>query len=335
VDVPSGLDASKGEPQGAAVQAFITLTVGAPKIGMLATTAQNFVGRLEVTDDVGLAKWSVSTELQWTIRGDFDGFPRERKVAGHKGTYGHVVILAGSMGYHGASVLTARGAQRAQPGLVTLYTCESVYHVVAPQLQAVMVSPWRPGTSFPETRTAILVGPGLAAADLPQQLKDLVKAFWREFPGPMIIDASALAWLPQETTQPHGMRVVTPHPGEAGRMLGTDSKQVQSNRLQALRELSRRFSNTWVVLKGHQTLVGKSEGEVYVNPTGNPHLAQGGSGDVLSGYLAGLLAQPPLQRDPLKTLRYGVWHHGAAADRLQAERSNWVVEDLVARLGQI
>jgi NAD(P)H-hydrate epimerase len=104
--------------------------------------------------------------------------------------------------------------------------------------------------------------------------------------------------------------------------------------LKALRELSRRFSNTWVILKGHETLIGKSEGEVYVNSSGNPHLAQGGSGDVLSGYLAGLMAQPALQKDPLTTLRYGVWQHGTAADNLQEERPNWVVEDLVLKLGQ-
>jgi NAD(P)H-hydrate epimerase len=116
-------------------------------------------------------------------------------------------------------------------------------------------------------------------------------------------------------------------------MLGTDSKQIQSNRLQALKRVSDRFSKTLVVLKGHQTLVGTGEGEVYVNSSGNPHLAQGGSGDLLSGYLAGLLAQPPLQSDPLKTLRYAVWQHGIAADLLQGKRSNWVIEDLAEQLG--
>jgi NAD(P)H-hydrate epimerase len=334
VDVPSGLDASNGEPQGAAVQASVTLTVGAPKLGMLSAAAQDFVGRLEVTDDVGLVKRSFTTELHWTLRSDFDGFPPMRTVTGHKGSYGHLVILSGSIGYHGASVLASRGAQRAQPGLVTLYTSESVYQVVAAQLQAVMVSPWRPGSELPETCSAILIGPGLAAADVPQQLKNMVVDLWRDYCGPVVVDASALAWLAAENTARPGLRVVTPHPGEAARMLGTDSKHVQSDRLKALRELSRRFSNTWVILKGHETLIGKSEGEVYVNSSGNPHLAQGGSGDVLSGYLAGLMAQPALQKDPLTTLRYGVWQHGTAADNLQEERPNWVVEDLVLKLGQ-
>src|SRR5206468_1760305 len=111
------------------------------------------------------------------------------------------------------------------------------------------------------------------------------------------------------------------------------AQQVQANRPNALRELSRRFGNCWVALKGHQTLIGRSTGEIYVNSSGNPHLAQGGSGDVLSGYLSGLLAQPALQADPFKTICYGVWQHGATADKLTAERANWVVEDLVEEIG--
>jgi NAD(P)H-hydrate repair Nnr-like enzyme with NAD(P)H-hydrate dehydratase domain len=150
----------------------------------------------------------------------------------------------------------------------------------------------------------------------------------------VIVDASALAWVPPEKVAQPGLRVITPHPGEAARMLSSTSKTVQTNRLQALRELSQRFSDTWVVLKGHQTLVGRSDGEVYVNPSGNPHLAQGGTGDVLSGFLAGLLAQPALQLDPSLTLRFGVWQHGVAAEVLQRARANWVVEDLVTNIGQ-
>jgi NAD(P)H-hydrate repair Nnr-like enzyme with NAD(P)H-hydrate dehydratase domain len=126
-----------------------------------------------------------------------------------------------------------------------------------------------------------------------------------------------------------------PHPGEAARLLRSTPHQVQANRLDALRSVSRRFGNCWVVLKGHQTLIGRSTGEVYVNPSGNPHLAQGGSGDVLAGYLAGLLAQPDLRGDVLKTIRFAVWQHGAAADLLQTMRTNWVVEDLVEKVGTV
>ena len=150
---------------------------------------------------------------------------------------------------------------------------------------------------------------------------------------PTIVDASALAWLAPGGVPANSIRVVTPHPGEAARLLKTTAAQVQANRVQALRELSKQFGDCFVVLKGHQTLIGRSKGDVFVNSSGNPHLAQGGSGDVLGGYLAGLLAQSALRNDALKSIRYGVWQHGGAADLLEAARPNWVVEDLIDALG--
>jgi NAD(P)H-hydrate repair Nnr-like enzyme with NAD(P)H-hydrate dehydratase domain len=142
-----------------------------------------------------------------------------------------------------------------------------------------------------------------------------------------------LDWLSPDPTPGNAIRVITPHPGEAARLLQTTAQQVQLNRPRALRDLSRNFSGSLVVLKGHQTLIGRSEGALFVNSSGNPGLAQGGSGDVLSGYIAGLLAQPDLRADPLKTIRYGVWQHGATADLLETTKPNWVVEDLIESLG--
>jgi ADP-dependent NAD(P)H-hydrate dehydratase / NAD(P)H-hydrate epimerase len=333
VDVPSGLNGDTGEPQGAAIQASVTLTVGAPKVGMLHESAWPFVGRLEVATDVGLVACPLRSELNWTLAEDFSGFPSARAVSTHKGTYGHVGIIAGSVGFHGASVLAARGAQRAQPGLITLHTQEGAYHPVASQLQAVMVSPWKRDTNLSQY-TAILVGPGLAAADLPHEIKELTRDLWLNSTVPVIIDASALAWLPPGKVRENAVRLITPHPGEAARLLGATSSEVQSDRLKSLRRLSERYGNTWVVLKGHETLIGRSHGEVFVNSSGNPHLAQGGSGDLLSGFLVGLLAQPALREDPLKTIRYAVWQHGAAADRILVSRPNWVIEDLAQELGR-
>ena len=119
VDTPSGLNADTGEPQGAAVKATITLTIGAPKQGLLQSAAAAFVGRLEVAHEVGLIPCPLAGELLWTLPDDFAGFPPRRPVAAHKGGFGHLAILAGSFGYHGAAVLAARGAQRAQPGLIS------------------------------------------------------------------------------------------------------------------------------------------------------------------------------------------------------------------------
>jgi NAD(P)H-hydrate epimerase len=333
VDVPSGLNAETGEHFGAAIEAAVTLTVGAPKIGLLAQPAWPFVGRLEVVEDAGLIPCPHKTELNWTLAGDFEHFPPTRNVAGNKGDFGHAVIVAGSPGYHGAAVLAARGAQRAQPGLVTVLTQDDVYHPVAAQLQSAMVNRWRPETKLPEKTTALLIGPGLAAPEQFDTMKKFTRSLWRAAAYPLVVDASALDFLDMEPFQKHFIRVLTPHPGEAARLLKTTAANVQANRVAALRELSKKFGDCWVVLKGHQTLVGRSEGEIFMNPTGNPHLAQGGSGDVLAGYIAGLLAQPALQADAGITIRYAAWQHGAAADKLQASRANWIVEDLPSELG--
>jgi NAD(P)H-hydrate epimerase len=317
-----------------AIEAAVTLTINAPKTGLLAQNAWPFVGRLEVADDVGLAPCPHTSGLNWTLADDFQNFPPRRPVAGHKGTFGHLAIIAGSFGFHGAAILAARAAQRAQPGLVTLFTQESVYHVVATQLQAAMVNLWTPDLKLPDTVSAILVGPGLAAPGLAEVMSPTTtRRIWRDSLLPVIVDASTLDWLPMGAAAKNAIRVLTPHPGEAARLLNLTRQQVQANRPKALHEISRRFGNCWVVLKGHQTLVGRSEGEIFVNPSGNPHLAQGGSGDVLAGYLAGLLAQRPLHADIGKLIRYAVWQHGAAADKLQATRANWVIEDLIGELG--
>jgi NAD(P)H-hydrate epimerase len=218
--------------------------------------------------------------------------------------------------------------------LITLHTLEPVYHVIASQLQAVMVAPLVPAGKMSGPWTAALIGPGLAAADVPDEMKMLARHFWKDAVLPVVADATALDWLPMDPIAKGAVRVMTPHPGEAARLLRSTAPQVQANRLNALRDVSRRHGHAWVVLKGHQTLIGRSTGEVYVNSSGNPHLAQGGSGDALSGYLAGMLAQPDLRTDVFKTIRYAVWEHGAAADRLQESRPGWVVEELVEELGR-
>lgn len=332
VDTPSGLNCDTGLAEGAAIEAMLTLTVGAPKAGMLAQSAWPFVGRLEVLDDVGLVPCPATSERHWTLSDDFDHFPPRRAEAGHKGLYGHLAIVAGSMGFHGASVLAARAAQRAQPGLITLYTDESVYHVVASQLQGVMTGVFQPEMKFPETTSAVLIGPGLRAPGIADVMRKTVQRIWRDSPWPVVVDASALDLLAPHVLS-KAARVITPHPGEAARMLNSTSKQVQADRPRALRELSKKFGNCWVVLKGHQTLVGTKDGEIFVNCSGNPYLGQGGSGDILSGYIAGLLAQPALQADLFRTIRFAVWQHGAAADALQEKERIWVVEDLAAELG--
>jgi NAD(P)H-hydrate epimerase len=375
VDVPSGLNADTGEIEGTAIKATLTFTLGAPKRGLLEAPA--YCGRLEVAPEIGLVPCPFEARLNWTLARDFAGLPPRRDSVGNKGDFGHVAIVAGSLGYHGAAVLTAHGAQRAQPGLVTVFPQPSVYVPVASQLQSAMVHPWQAGTTLPKNCSSILFGPGLAATDLPDALKQDLRSLWHDSPIAMVVDASALDWLEPGPVASQAIRVITPHPGEAGRVLGVkvtptmitlppeETSQVLTNspnvgrssslievgevnrmpdnskkkvlvpRLATLRTLSKLFGNCWVVLKGQQTLVGRADGDVFINSSGNPHLAQGGSGDLLGGYLAGLLAQPAWCADPLLAIRYAVWQHGAAADHLTGTQLNWTVEDLAQCLGRI
>ncbi len=334
VDVPSGLNADTGETWGAAIRATTTLTVEAVKVGLLQEPASPWIGRVEVASNVGLTlPCPVASELTWAQPDEFAGFPPRRIGASHKGSYGHLAIVAGSLGYHGAAVLAAKGAQRARPGLITLHTLDQVYPVIAAQLQAVMVSILETENKLPGPWTAFLIGPGMVQA--PDHVKMLARSLWKDAMQPVVVDASALDWLPMETVPKNAVRVMTPHPGEAGRLLRITPQQVQANRLGALRRISKQYGNAWVVLKGDHTLIGRATGEVCVNSSGNPYLAQGGSGDVLAGFLAGLLAQPRLQNKLEQAIRYAVWQHGAAADRLENQRRNWVVEDLTSAIGDV
>ena len=348
VDVPSGLNADTGKPEGAAIRAAVTLAVGAPKSGLLSAQARPFVGRLELAADVGLAECAEAGEWWWTMEQDFMNFPPAREVDGHKGTHGHALLVAGGAGYHGAAVLAARGALRAQPGLVTLLTPGEVYPQVASQLSAAMVRSWQPGEPWPDSVSAVGVGPGLAplsqsglshsgqsapAAAWSEWLAQL----WRDCPVPLVVDASALDGLEKVAgvnLPADRVRVITPHPGEAARLLGTSAAAVQADRPAALRALSRKLGGCWVILKGHATLTGRAAGPGHVNGSGNPFLAQGGAGDVLTGYLTGWLAQPLAHKQGVaRLLTHAVWRHGHTADILQSKRSGWTVEDLADTLG--
>ena len=333
IDVPSGLNADTGDPQGTSIRATVTLTLAAPKRGLVTAAAWSSVGRLEVARDIGLVPDRPLSELLWTERDDFRNYPPPRPVAGHKGSFGHLGIVAGSMGYHGAAILAARGASQAQPGLVTVYTSEETYVPVACQLQSAMVKPWTDACAGMEPHTAVLFGPGLADANLSPRFKDGMVRVWRDAPIPVVADASGLDWLPPGEGKTSSLRVITPHPGEAARLLKASTGDIQEDRPKTVIELSKRWGDCWVVLKGHQSLIGRSTGPMIVNSSGNPSLGQGGSGDILAGYLSGLLAQPELQREPQMLLAYGVWQHGAAADVLSSRKRNWPIEELIPVLG--
>jgi len=334
VDIPSGLSADQGLPLDLATRASWTLALGAIKQGLLKSSAAPFTGRIEIAEEIGLIPYPFETEIGLTAERDFDRFPPRRSVAGHKGTYGHLIILAGSPGYHGAAVLATRGAQRAQPGLITLFTTSATYQPIAAQLQAPMVSVLPEDLVLPESSTAIVAGPGLAAPSIPESVQRVVRHLWRDSSLPMLVDASALDWIRAGECRSAALRVITPHPGEAARLLETTPGEIQCDRVAATRELSRRFGHCFTVLKGCHTVIGRAKEEVFINNTGNPYLAQGGAGDVLAGFLGGLIAQPELQKEPSTLLRYGVWHHGQTADSLAETQPGFTIEDLAAALGR-
>ena len=211
-----------------------------------------------------------SPKINWISPGDFAGFPPRRAPDTHKGSYGHLMVVAGSLGYHGAAVLAVRGAQRAQPGLVTLLTQEAVYYPVAAQLQSAMVDLWTPDFNRFAPAGAVLMGPGLAAPNLGDDFRTILRRLWRDAAVPVVVDASALVWLAPQTTEHNAVRVITPHPGEAAALLKQPVAQIQADREAALRELSRRHGNCWVVLKGHQTLIGRADGEILGQPLRQP-----------------------------------------------------------------
>lgn len=331
VDSPSGLNCETGQTEGASIRADITLTLGSPKTGLLENSAWPFVGRLEVAPEIGLVDSDTRTELRWTLPEDFENAIPRRHADSHKGSFGHLVILAGSLGYHGAAVLAARGAQSAAPGLITVLTSKETYGPVASQLQSVMVRPWDSKWKMPKNTSVVLFGPGLAAADVPASLRKRAVLIWRNADYPVVADASGLDWLPAKNSKTAGIRVITPHPGEAARLLKKTSSAIQSNRVGSVRRLSKKYGDAIVVLKGHQSIVGTAKGDLFFNSTGSPMLAQGGSGDVLAGYLGGLLAQPELQADALLTTRYAVWRHGLAGESM--DWNGWI-EDLPRELAE-
>lgn len=324
VDIPSGLCADTGQPLGAAVKAQVTVTYGWPKKGQILAPGRDYAGRLwqvDISIPPELAK-DVAVEL--AEAGEMRTLLPARPFASNKGAFGHLVVLAGSEGKTGAAVLCSAGALRAGAGLVTLGVPASLNDILEVKITEAMTLPLpeaigdralgikalEPLQNFLENKTALALGPGLGT--LPETV-ELVRHLARHLPSPMVIDAdgvNALAGDPGWLKDAAGPRILTPHPGEMARFLGTTTQEVQADRLAAARGAAAQ-SGALVVLKGAQTLVADPQGRVSINSTGNPALASGGTGDVLTGLIGGFLAQ---RLTPWDAARLGVYLHGLAAD---------------------
>lgn len=327
VDIPSGLSADTGQILGRAVRAEATATFAFAKVGHLIYPGAALTGRLFVVD-IGIppriARRTGPAQHLLTAA-DLRGTLAPRPADAHKGHCGHVLVIAGGTGKTGAAVMTATAAMRAGAGLVTLGVPASLAPSVESRLLEVMTAPLaesRPGTLGEAALTAVehlypgkaclAIGPGLGTAEATGRL---VRAVVRGCPVPVVIDADALnilAETPQVFDEVRSPLILTPHPGEMARLLGTTTAAVQADRPATVRTLAVRYG-ACVVLKGARTLVAAPDGTVWINPGGNPGMASGGMGDVLTGIIAGLAAQG---YGPEAAARLGVFLHAAAADRL-------------------
>lgn len=325
VDVPTGLCASTGRILGqSCIHAQLTVTFALPKIGLFCSPYRHYMGELKVVD-IGipsfLSEEDPNLKVELLEKNHLITYFKPRPPASNKGNYGHVLIVAGSPGKTGAGVMAAQAALRCGSGLVTLGIPRSLHHILETKTTEIMtlgLSETKEQTLAPraikqilpiaEKMKAIAVGPGLSTHP---ETALLVKELITNIACPIVLDADGINNLPLASLQySKALLIITPHPGEMARLLKISTKEVQENRLEAVQKTAI-ACQTYVVLKGDRTLVSDPEGNVFVNPTGNPGMATAGTGDVLTGVIAGFLAQG---FSPIAACKAGVFLHGMAGD---------------------
>ena len=327
VDMPSGLNADTGQPCGISTHAQATATFGFAKIGHYTYPGADDTGKVEIID-IGIPDAVVAAVApkQCLLSADRIGtYFQPRAADTHKGKTGHLLVVAGSTGKTGAATMTAVSAMRAGAGLVTLAVAESLNPVVGAQVQEVMTAllpQSRPGIigdsalaeiqSLISGKTCLAIGPGIGQA---AETRRLVDQILRQIRIPVVIDADGLNNLAGQTRllkKLNAPAVLTPHPGEMARLIQSTPSAVQQNRLKCARDFAVKYG-VHVVLKGAATVIAHPDGLVFINPTGNPGMASGGMGDVLTGLLAGFITQG---LTPAAAAHAAVYLHGAAADTL-------------------
>jgi NAD(P)H-hydrate epimerase len=358
IDIPSGLPSdpvpfsetrnpkSENAAFGPCVRATVTVTIGLPKLGMIVDPGVRTTGAV-VVQDIGfprdlLADAAIATNLM-TPEEARELLP-ERTPGGNKGTFGRVMVLGGSEGMTGAAILAAQAAARSGVGLV--YSCYP--HPLGPVMESRLLEPVKLplGGSVPwfiadhadralrhaEQMQAVALGPGLGRNP---ETQAFVREIVRRVRAPLVIDADGLRLLAEnldDLQHRPGPTVLTPHPGEAADLLGCTVAEIEAGRLGAFTDLASTYEVV-VVLKGAQTVTTTPDGQRTINPSGNTGLAKGGSGDVLTGLIAGLLAQGCAPGD---AARLGVFVHGLAAD-IAAERDSvrgMIPSDVIDHLGR-
>ena len=327
VDIPSGLNSDTGQVCGACIQAIATSTFAFAKTGHLIHPGTQYTGALDIVD-IGIPSPIVEevAPRQRLLTKDLirSCFP-PRLPDAHKGTTGHLLIVAGSIGKTGAAAMTSISALRSGAGLVTLGIAKSLNDVLESQVLEAMTAPLpetQPGvlgeTAFAKIKDlmagkkCVALGPGLGLA---AKTKRLVRKIIESAPIPIVVDADGLNNLAGQAQILKSARVpviLTPHPGEMARLVDTGVSAVQQDRIKCARDFAGAYK-VHVILKGARTVIAHPDGRVFINPTGNAGMASGGMGDVLTGIIAGLIAQG---LGPEEACRAGVYLHGAAADSL-------------------
>ncbi len=335
VDLPSGLDPDSGAAYKPCIQAVKTVVLALMKRGLMMTEGKQMAGEVVLggigiwptfAGELGVQTFYLNEAL---FRQQLQIDPHLPRLADtHKGTYGHVLVCAGSRSMSGAGLLTAKAALRAGSGLVTWAVPDSLLDSLIGHLPEVMLAALPGNGHRRQSADALLelmasldaavIGPGLGRFSEDTQW---LRTLWEESSVPLVLDADALNMLAEadgcQTWRKRTAPVIlTPHPGEMGRLLGISTADVQKDRLEHARRFASLHQLT-VVLKGAGTVIATPDGEVFVNETGNAGMATGGAGDVLAGVIGSLLAQG---LTATQAACLGVWLHGAAGDRAAAQR---------------
>jgi hydroxyethylthiazole kinase-like uncharacterized protein yjeF len=337
VDMPSGLPSDTGAALGESLSARYTVTFTAPKWSHIFPPNCERVGELAVTPigtPASVYEEDASIFLNLLDKDVLNRIAAKRRGDSHKGNYGHVLVVAGSVGKSGAAALAGLGALNAGAGLATVATASSVWAAVAGASPVLMTEPLAEseiGTislgafdygrfeAVAADKSVLAIGPGLSTHSSTVAFVRRVVKEWAKVP--LVLDADGLNAFAGAADLLRGegrQLILTPHPGEMARLTGLSTKQVQGNRVEVAREFAMR-QNVYLVLKGYRTLIASPVGQVYVNLTGNPGMATAGTGDVLTGMIAGLLAQHselPVE----EVVSAAVYWHGAAGDAAASKR---------------
>ncbi|MGC8971917.1 MAG: NAD(P)H-hydrate dehydratase [bacterium] len=329
IDVPSGLDASSGKVSNECIRATYTFTLGLPKLGLFVYPGAEYVGKVYVIDlGFPLDRYIEKTH-ELIDEGMIRSVLPHRKPDTHKGTYGRVGIIGGSSNYPGASILVTKGALASGTGLVTLFVTPDMYrilHSIDPEVTLFPRESWK---ELLPNLSALVVGPGIGRVDT-SFIEDTISSSTV----PIVLDADGLNGIVGSVDMLKSSRVpiiVTPHPGEMARLIGKDTRFVQDNRIEVAVSFSKEY-NVITVLKGARTVVSSVDGVAYINPTGNPSMATGGMGDVLSGLIGGFIARglPPLFGSIL-----GVYIHGLAGDMISREKERVLAQEVANEIPRL